>query len=603
MTLATIYLLTPEIVLIAAAVAIYLGGAFSAAERPWRWIAAVAVSAAAVALWFQEGPTTAAAPLNFDTLAWHARWLALGFGAILVLMSWRPLGSGGTPEYVGSLLLTVAGLMLVSGASELVLLFVGLELISIPTYVLLYLGRRDVACQESAAKYFFLSVLSSAILLYGFSFLYGIAGSTNLTDISGALERIAGPSKMIDVVSFREGAVAQLPGLHDVSLPRDGAAALPTEFIALAKLAMVLCFAGLCFKITAAPFHFYAPDVYQGTTYPNAAVLSVLPKAAALVALVRILVIAMPHMEPYSWRVVLVVSVLTMTLGNVMALWQDNLRRLLAYSSIAHTGYMLIGLAVGLAARHATGSFNGVAALGFYLVAYAAATIGAFALLEHLGGPGHRLDGVEELAGLGRTRPLAAAVLAVCLFSLAGVPPLAGFWGKLLLFGSALNVGGEQGAPEGLWFWFVALAAIGVVNAAVAAAYYLRIVAVMYFRTPLATPRAEGGAGAWWAAVACALLVIGIGLSLGPLMRETNRAVPDRFAENVPPPQSAPSPGVAAALNDSPRMTCGAGVSPAPAAGTAAPQRPEAILERPITTAMDELRHGSEPSRARPPWR
>ena len=134
-----------------------------------------------------------------------------------------------------------------------------------------------------------------------------------------------------------------------------------------------------------------------------------------------------------------------MTLGNVLALWQDDLRRLLAYSSIAHAGYMLIGLAVGLATGNAPGPWNGVAALWFYLVAYAAATIGAFAVLEHLGRPDRRLDGVDELAGLGRTRPLAAALLAVFMFSLTGVPPLAGFWGKLLVFGSALNVGGAAG--------------------------------------------------------------------------------------------------------------------------------------------------------------
>jgi NADH-quinone oxidoreductase subunit N len=507
MTTAAICLLTPEIVLIAVAVAIYLGGAFWAAEWPWRWLAGAALAAAAVALWAQNGPTTAGGPLDLDALAWHGRWLALGLGALLVLMNWRPLTSGGTTEYLGSLLLTLAGLMFVSEAGDLVLLFAGLELISIPTYVLLYLGRRDAACQESAAKYFFLSVLSSAILLYGFSFLYGMAGSTSLAAIRAAL---------------------------------DGTNNLPAGSVALAKLAMVLCFAGLCFKIAAVPFHFYAPDVYQGTTHANAAFLSVVPKAAGLLALVRILVIVMPHMEPYSWRVVLLISALSMTVGNVMALWQDDLRRLLAYSSIAHTGYMLIGLAAELASGNTAGQLDGVAALGFYLVTYAAATIGAFALLQHLGRPDRRLDGVEELAGLGRTRPWAAAMMAVCMFSLAGVPLLAGFWGKLLLFGSALNVGGEPGASGSLWLWFLVLAIVGVLNAAIAAAYYLRIVAVMYFRTPLATPRAEGGPGAWCAAVVCTLLLIGIGLSPGPLMREASRAMPNNAANDARPSPFAP---------------------------------------------------------------
>jgi NADH-quinone oxidoreductase subunit N len=287
---------------------------------------------------------------------------------------------------------------------------------------------------------------------------------------------------------------------------------------------MVLVFAGLCFKITAVPFHFYAPDVYEGTTHPNAAVLSVVPKAAGFVVMVRILVLAMPGAASHMWPLVLAVSILTMTVGNVMALWQNDFRRLLAYSAVAHAGYMLIALAVGLAAGGASSHWNGIGALWFYLAAYAVATIGAFAVLEHLGRPDGRLDAVDELAGLGRTRPAAAAVLAVCVFSLAGVPPLAGFWGKLLVFGSALNVGAAAYAAGSLRWWFVGAAIIGVLNAAVAAAYYLRIVAVMYFRTPLATPRAQGGAGAWWAAVTCALLVVGIGLYPGPLIHEADRA-------------------------------------------------------------------------------
>lgn len=475
MTVATVHLLTPEIVLIVAAVAIYMGGAFSETRRVWSWIAGGAVALAALTLWAQHGPAGISGPLDLDRLAWFGRWLALGFGGLLVLSAARPLESDGTSEYVGSLLLTIAGLMLVAGAGEMVLLFVGLELISIPTYVLLYLGRHDGPSQESTVKYFFLSILSSAILLYGLSFLYGAAGATGLADVRTVL----------------------------------GGEALPAGFASLLKLAMALIFAGLCFKIAAVPFHFYAPDVYQGTTYPNAALLSVVPKAAGMIAMVRLLVVAMPGLEPYAWQTVLVVSVLTMTLANVLALWQDDLRRLLAYSSIANAGYMLIGLAVALADGDAPGPWNGVSALGFYLTAYAAATIGAFAVLEHLGQPGRRLDGVEELAGLGRTRPLAAALLALFLFSLTGVPPLAGFFGKLMVFGAALNAGGR---------WFTGLAIVGGLNAAVAAAYYLRIVALMYFRTPLATPRAQGGAGAWWAAVLCAVLVVAMGVSPGAWM-------------------------------------------------------------------------------------
>jgi NADH-quinone oxidoreductase subunit N len=212
-----------------------------------------------------------------------------------------------------------------------------------------------------------------------------------------------------------------------------------------------------------------------------------------------------------------------MTFGNVIALWQDDLRRLLAYSSIANAGYMLLALAVALAAGGGATAWNGIAAVAFYLVVYSVATIGVFAAFQHVGRPERSLDGVDELAGLGSTKPAVAAVLAVCLFSLTGVPPLAGFWGKFVVFGSALSVDPAAGAG-GLRWWFIGAAVIGVLNAATAAAYYLRIVAVMCFRTPLATPRAQGGAGAWWAAITCALLLVGVGVYFGPLMRRAERA-------------------------------------------------------------------------------
>jgi len=486
MTFETFQLLTPEAVLIAVAVAIYLGGAFFASPRAWRVIAGTAIFGAAVVLWFQRGRTSVAEPVTLDLLAFYGRWIALGFGAMLVL-----LASGAVSEYVGSLLLSIVGLMLTASAGDLVLLFVSLELISIPTYILLYLGRRDEASQESAVKYFFLSILSSAILLYGFSFLYGQAGSTDLSTVR----------------TFFHNSAAQ-----------------PTSFSILSRLALVLVFAGLCFKATAVPFHFYAPDVYQGTTYPNAAMLSVVPKAAGVIAMARLVVATMPGLEPYSWHIVLIVSIATMTVGNLLALWQDDLRRLLAYSSIAQAGYLLMGLAAGLAADRSVNHWSGVGAMLFYLVTYAAATLGAFALLEYLGRPGRSLDGVEELAGLGQTRPLSAAMLAVCMFSLAGVPPLVGFWGKFSIFGSVLDIAGWAESSSNAGRWFLTLVVAGALNAAVAAAYYLRIVGVMYFRTPLATPRAEGGGGPWLAAVLCTVAVLVAGVFPGPLLQETKKA-------------------------------------------------------------------------------
>jgi NADH-quinone oxidoreductase subunit N len=495
-------LLSPEIVLVAAAVAIYLGGAVWRSDRPWSWIAAGSIALAAVVL------GCCGSCVSNDPLAEYARWLALGLGAILLLTAWRPptrepgAPAGGTPEYVGSLLLCVAGLMLAAGAGNLVLLVVSLELISIPTYVLLALGRRDSAGQEAAAKYFFLSILASAVFLYGLSFLYGTTGSIELDVIRA---RLAQPQT------------------------------LPPGFETLAKLAMVLVLAGLCFRVAAVPFHFYAPDVYQGTSHANAAMLSVLPKAAGLVVMVRLVLVAMPDMAAYAWKVALALSVLSMTLGNLLALWQDNLRRLMAYSSIANAGYMLIGLCVALAGAvpgapsgsgyppaGASGWWDGVAAMLFYLGVYAAATLGMFAALAYLGGARRQIDTLDELAGLGQTHPALAAAVAACMFSLAGLPPLGGLWAKLLVFGSALAAEPAAGGPHHPWL--VALAIVGVLNAVIGAYYYLRIIGVMYFRPALGTLRAEGGPAPWLAAMACALAVLAVGVYPGPLMRVSSAA-------------------------------------------------------------------------------
>lgn len=497
MSTETVFLLGAEIVLVAAAVLIYIAGAFVEARRVWSWVALGGIVLAALALATWGAITTPGGSVTTDKLAYYVRWLALAAGALIAMLAWRPLAKSGTPEYIGSLLLTIVGVMMVAGAEDLMLLFVGLELVSIPTYIVLYLGRRDAASQEAAAKYFFLSVLASAMLLYGFSFLYGATGSTDLGAIYEALT---------------------------------GAGSRAGGFPALANVALVLVFAGLGFKIAAVPFHFYAPDVYQGTSHANAGLLSVVPKIAGMVALIRVVALSMPEEESYAWPIAMALAILTMTLGNMVALWQENIRRLLAYSSIAHAGYMLIGLSVYLAsAPEAAVKWDGVGALLLYLVVYAVATIGTFAALACLGRGEKQIDDVEELAGLawtaGPTRPLLALAIALFMFSLTGIPPLAGFWGKLAVFFSALGVGGNQRG------WFVGLAVAGVLNAAIAAAYYLRIVGVMFFRMPLGTPPIQRGAGGAFAAtVLCAVLVLAIGLSPGTLIRQANHASPSRSA-------------------------------------------------------------------------
>jgi NADH-quinone oxidoreductase subunit N len=506
----TIYCLLPEMLLAAVATSIFVGGAVLGGRGIWSVVAAGGVLAAMFALyrqytglhWAQADATEpllsvqVGGPLAVDLLGQYVRWLVLIVGLLFVLITASSAAHVQAPEYAGSLLVAITGLMLVGTANELVLLFVSLELISIPTYVLLYLGRRDMASQEAATKYFFLSILSSALMLYGFSFLYGATGSTQLTAVRAAL--------------FATSAAS--------------------GSLVFARLALVFIVAGLGFKLALVPFHFYAPDVYQGTTNGNAGLLAALPKIAAIIALVRIVVVAMPGAEAYGWRLALILSLATMTLGNVLALWQDNVRRLLAYSSIAHGGYMLIGLAAAFASVGPAGDvdaatrIDGVAATLFYLAVYVLATTGTFAALAYLGRGERQIDGVDELAGLGRTHPIAALAVATFMFSLAGIPPLAGFWGKFTLFASALQVDAAGADPSPLRLWFLGLAVVGVVNAAIAAAYYLRIVSVMYFRAPLATPRAQGGLGAGLAMLFCAVLVVVAGLMPDLLLRGASSA-------------------------------------------------------------------------------
>ena len=301
-----------------------------------------------------------------------------------------------------------------------------------------------------------------------------------------------------------------------------------TGMLWFARLSLVLIFAGLCFKVTAVPFHFYAPDVYQGTTATNATVLSVLPKVAGLVVLVRIVAIAMPGFETYAWHIALVLAILTMTLGNVVALWQDNVRRLLAYSSIAHGGYMLIGLAVAFAAgsgADAATGFDGIGGMLFYVTVYALATAGAFATITYLGRDDRPIENVDELAGAARAYPWAGISMAIFMFSLTGIPPLAGFWGKLNLFAGALSVrppnADAAGTPRE---WFLFLAVIGVLNAAISAGYYLRIVATMYFRNSSRELKAQAAWGPGAAMLLCAALVVLVGLQPNPVQVGANAA-------------------------------------------------------------------------------
>jgi NADH-quinone oxidoreductase subunit N len=514
----TIALLTPEVLLILAATAIFVAGPFTRSRRWWAVAAMVAYIGAAVLLAGKDYALGLSGPLVIDPLGLSLRGLAIFVGLVFTGMLARLADDDLASEQLGSIMIIATGLMFVAAANDLVLLFVGFELISIPTYVLLFLGRRTRASGEATMKYFFLSILTSALLLYGFAFLYGL-GKTTL---------IAG--------------TPELPGIRE-ALSNQAAA---NPLAPLTPLALLLIFAGLGFKLTIAPLQFYAPDVYQGTTSVNAGILAVAPKIAGVAGFIRLVVVAMPSAAEFAWQLALILAVLTMTIGNVCALWQRNIRRLMAYSSIAHGGYLLIGLAAAAAAVASPEAAyrGGVMAMVFYLIVYILATMGTFAALAFLSSAEHEVNDVDELAGLGKSRPVTAGAVAIFMFSLAGLPPLAGFWGKLTLFGSAIEL--ATSAPAGLASWFTALAIAGALNAAVAAAYYLRIIAVMYFQPSARPVAAAGGASAWLAAIACAALVIGMGALPGRILEMAAQSEA-AFRPQVQTVQSAPAVGAALA--------------------------------------------------------
>jgi NADH-quinone oxidoreductase subunit N len=509
-------LIVPEIILFAGACVLFMGATFRGGRDRWASVAVVTVILAGLALWYSgawDVPISSkAASVVLDPFAVFVKVFALAGGLVLVLVSWNEIPDRHAAEYHACLLLIIAGACLTGGANELVTLFLALELISIPTYVLLYLPRYDNAAQEAAVKYFLLSVFSSALLLFGFSYLYGLAGTTNLPALQEALQS-SGRESMAELFD---------PERRD---------ALP--IIALVALAMVV--GGLGFRITAVPFHFYAPDVYQGTPAIVAALLAFIPKAAGFFAFCRLLGFVGDFHGTSAWildgRVSMIfysLAAVSMTLGNMLALLQDNIKRLLAYSSVAHAGYMLIGLTVAQSLQE--GDTGGVDAVLFYLVAYGAMTVGAFAVVAYLSTRERPVETVDDLAGLGVSRPVVALLMSVFLLSLIGIPLTAGFAGKLLLFWGALTV------PAGNHPWlFTGLAFLGAINAGIASWYYLRILAVMYFRTalrPLEKRQSLAGLATLWI---CALLTIAFGVYPDPLSRAARLAATHTATASVEP--------------------------------------------------------------------
>lgn len=331
-------------------------------------------------------------------------------------------------EYYGLILFGAVGMALMSSAVELVLIFIALEISSISTYILAGFRRRAAISSEASLKYFLLGSFATAFFLYGVALMFGATGSTNIPKIGDAIALYAGRSD--------HGPM-------------------------LAYVAVAMMFVGLGFKVAAAPFHVWTPDVYEGAPSPVVGFMSTAPKAAVFAVLLRIMYEA--H-APGRILLISVVAALSMTIGNIAALVQDNIKRLLAYSSIAHAGYVLVAFACLPA--------NGIPAAMFYTASYAAMNVGAFAVVGHFAGAGERYVSLEDYAGLGRRSPLLAAVLTMFLLSLIGIPITGGFFAKFYVFSAALQAN------------LVGLTIIGVLNSAVAAYYYLRVIVVMYMREP-----------------------------------------------------------------------------------------------------------------------
>ena len=408
--------------------------------------------------------------LLISPLVHYVRLAGLSVGVLVLLAGLHLPAARERGEFFAMVLLSTCGLLLTAAANDVVVVFLAIELVSVPTYVLVSLSRRDGRASEAGVKYFFLGALAAGLMVYGFSFLYGALGGT--TVLTGDASMAAYWKHTSHVNTY-------------------------------ATVGLVLVMAGVFFKIAAVPFHVYAPDVYEGAAAPVTGLLGFLPKFAGFVAAIKILGVFDWQLSHSVFWMIWIVAGLTMTAGNTMALLQSNVKRVLAYSSIAHSGYMLIGLLVGPVAGEGP-LRDGVAALLFYMVIYGVMNLGAFAVLAALENESQPAETFKDIEGLGRRHAGLALGLAVCCFSLMGFPPTAGMLGKVYLFSSAFSLDSMNPHHHAM----IVLAVIGVLNSAVGAVYYLRIVSSCWVK-PRRREWPVVGGGALGAAVAlCALAMI-----------------------------------------------------------------------------------------------
>jgi NADH-quinone oxidoreductase subunit N len=430
--IANLHRLAPEVVLCTFGILIMVVDPFvgAAHKRALGYLGLLGTLGALSAVWFvANDPGLAYSGLiHADAFSIFVHVVVIGAAALAILGSWSYLDDERLQrgEYYALVLFATAGMGILAGANELVTAFVGLEMSSISTYILAGFRKRALASNEASLKYFILGSFATAFFLYGIAMVYGATGTTR-----------------IDLIQ----AVFQVT-------PPDG----------LAILGLGLMFVGLGFKVVAAPFQIYAPDVYQGAPTPVTSLLASGPKVATFAVMVRIFYVAFGTSSDLWFWAMWISAVLTMCIGNFAALVQTNVKRMLAYSSIAHAGYILVAFAAA--------TDLGVAAILFYLASYALMKVGAFLVLTHLGQAGEKRLEIQDYAGLGSKQPVLAACFSLFLLSLLGLPATGGFLGKFFAF---------QAALDSRIVWLVVIAAI---NSVVGSYYYLRVIVAMYFWEP-----------------------------------------------------------------------------------------------------------------------
>lgn len=429
--ISNINLVGPEILLAVAAMAFLMIGVFRKDDSTSLigWLAVIAMTTAAVMVYGLPDGIAMNGLFASDGFIGFTKLMVLiaSILSLILAMPWFEREETGRFEYPIVVVLATLGMMMMISANDMLSLYIGLELQSLALYVMAAFHRDNLRSTEAGVKYFVLGALASGLMLFGISFVYGFTGSTSFEVLAEVMKLDATPS--LGVI-----------------------------------FGLVFILAGLSFKISAVPFHMWTPDVYEGAPTPVTAFFAVAPKIAALTLLVRVAEVPFGAAADSWQQIVVALSILSMIVGGYAAIQQTNIKRMMAYSSIGHVGYALMGLA--------SNSSDGIRGILIYLALYLFMNVGTFAAILSMRRNGRMVEGIDDLAGLSKTNPLMALAIAAMMFSMAGIPPLAGFFGKLYVFLAAIQSG------------LIALAIIGVLTSVVGCFYYIRIVKIMYFDEP-----------------------------------------------------------------------------------------------------------------------